>query len=254
MFDDLKGKAVLITGASKGIGAGAARAFGACGARVGIHYNSGPDDAEEVAEAVRQAGGEASLFKGDFMKSAEVEAVVHQAADAFGGLDVLINNAGSMIGRASIEETTDAVFDELIDLNVRSVVAACRAVAPIFRKQRKGNIINVGSIAARTGGSPRSGVYASCKGFVSTLTRALALELVDDNIRVNAVAPGTVATPFQFTVATREQIDAIGKTIPMGRVGEPEDIAGAFLYLASDTLSGWVTGQIIEVNGGRAMP
>ena len=175
MFDDLKGKAVLITGSSTGIGAGAARAFGACGARVGVHYNRSEKDANGVAEDVRAAGGEAVVLDADVSKGAGAEDVVKRAADAFGRLDVLINNAGSMIRRAGLLEADEALFDETIDVNVRSVVFACRAAIPIFQGQGRGNIINTSSIAARLGGSPRSSLYSASKGFVSTFTRAIAV-------------------------------------------------------------------------------
>jgi len=254
MFDDLKGKAVLVTGSSTGIGAAAARAFGAEGARVAVHFHRSEKEAAAVAGDIRKAGGEAVIVGGDVSKSAGAEAVVKGAAEALGGLDILVNNAGSMIRRAALTESDDAFFDAMIDLNVRSVVAACRAAVPIFLAAGRGNIINVGSIAARLGGSPRSSLYAASKGFVSTFTKALALEYAAHGIRVNAVAPGTVATPFQYTVYTEAQLADVAKTIPLGRVGRAEDIAGAFLYLASDAASGWVTGQILEVNGGRLMP
>jgi len=131
---------------------------------------------------------------------------------------------------------------------------ACRAATPHFRRQGGGNIINVSSIAARGGGGPGSRLYAGAKGFVSTITRGLAKELVADGIRVNAVSPGVIATPFHERFSTPEELEATARNNPMGRVGTAEDCVGAFLFLASDTMSGYVTGQIIEVNGGQLMP
>jgi 3-oxoacyl-[acyl-carrier protein] reductase len=248
---DLAGKSVLITGASTGIGAAAARAFAAAGCRVGIHYNASLNRAEKVAADVRFAGSEAFLVRGDLRQSHTARAVVDEAAQHFGGLDILINNAGGLVRRVSIAEVDDALFDEVIDLNVRSLVTCSAAVVPFMRTAGRGNIINVTSIAARTGGGTGSAIYAAAKGFVSTFTRGLAKELVKDHIRVNAVSPGVIETPFHERYSTPAMLEAFKGAIPMNRLGAPEECSGAFLYLASDALSSFVTGQIIEVNGGQ---
>jgi 3-oxoacyl-[acyl-carrier protein] reductase len=153
-----------------------------------------------------------------------------------------------------IAEIDDAFFDDVMDLNVRSVVMATAAVAPHMRRAGRGNIINVSSIAARHGGGPGSVLYASAKGFVSTFTHGLAKEVVKDNIRVNAVSPGVIVTPFHERYSTPAMLESFKAQIPMGRLGTAEECAGAFLFLASEALSGFVTGQIIEVNGGQLMP
>jgi 3-oxoacyl-[acyl-carrier protein] reductase len=254
MFADLKGKVVLVTGASSGIGAAAARAFGAAGCRVGVHYNRSKEEAQAVAADVRAKGGEAALVAGDVADRATAARVVDETARAFGRLDVLVNNAGSLLERRQVAEADDALFDAVLALNVGSVFAACRAAIPHFRTQGRGNIINVTSIAARHGGGPGAVMYASAKGFVSTFTRGLAKELVKDNIRVNAVSPGVIQTPFHDRFTNEAQMRAMVTMIPMGRVGTPEECAGAFLYLASDETSAYVTGQILEVNGGQLMP
>jgi 3-oxoacyl-[acyl-carrier protein] reductase len=251
---DLAGKSVLITGASTGIGAAAARAFAQAGCRVAIHYNASLNRAEEVAADVRFNGAEAFLVGGDLRSSAKAREVVAGAAEHFGGLDVLINNAGGLVKRTPIAEVEDELFDEVINLNVRSLVSACSAAIGIMRKAGRGNIINVTSIAARHGGGPGSVIYASAKAFVSTFTRGLAKEVVKDNIRVNALSPGVIATPFHERYSTPAMMETMRATIPMGRVGSPEECAGTLLYLASDELSGYVTGQIVEVNGGQLMP
>jgi 3-oxoacyl-[acyl-carrier protein] reductase len=142
----------------------------------------------------------------------------------------------------------------VIDLNVRSAMVATSAAVPQMRKQGSGNVIFVTSIAARNGGGPGASVYAASKGYISTATRSLAKELVKDNIRVNAVAPGVITTPFHEKFSTPAQLEAMRLTIPMARLGSADDCVGAFIYLASDRLSGYVTGQIIEVNGGQYMP
>ena len=189
---DLAGKSVLITGASTGIGAAAARAFARAGCRVAIHYNASLNRAEEVAADVRFAGAEAFLVGGDLRSSAKAREVVDAAAAHFGGLDILINNAGGLVQRVPIAEVDDAFFDAVMDLNVRSLVAACSAAVPHMRKAGRGNIVNVTSIAARHGGGAGAVMYASAKGFVSTFTHGLAKEVVKDNIRVNAVSPGVI--------------------------------------------------------------
>jgi len=251
---DLAGKSVLITGASTGIGAAAARAFARAGCRVAIHYNASLNRAEEVAADVRCAGAEAFLVGGDLRYSAKAREVVNAAAAHFGGLDILINNAGGLVQRVPIPEVDDAFFDAVMDLNVRSLVSASSAAVPHMRKGGRGNIINVTSIAARNGGGPGSVMYASAKGFVSTFTHGLAKELVKDNIRVNAVSPGVITTPFHERYSTPAMLESFKGAIPMNRLGVPEECTGAFLFLASDALSGFVTGQILEVNGGQLMP
>ncbi len=251
---DLHGKSVLITGASTGIGAAAARAFARVGCKVGIHYNASRNRAEEVAADVRLAGGQAHLIGGDFTDSATVRRVVEEAAAALGGIDILINNAGGLVRRVPVGEIDDAFFDEVIDLNVRSVVMATGAAASHMRRAGHGNIINVTSIAARNGGANGASMYASAKAFVSTFTRGMAKELVKDNIRVNAVSPGVITTPFHERYSTPQMLETMRLTIPMARLGTADECTGAFLYLASEALSGYVTGQIIEVNGGQYMP
>jgi 3-oxoacyl-[acyl-carrier protein] reductase len=251
---DLAGKVVFISGASTGIGAAAARAFAARGAHVVVHYNSSKEEAEAVAAEVRAAGSKAITIGADVRDTAAINAAITKAVEQMGRIDVLINNAGALVKRAPLETVTDELFDEIININARSVVAFTRAVIPVMRGQGGGNIINVTSVAARHGGGPGALIYAASKGFVSTITRGMAKELLADKIRVNAVAPGVIMTPFQERFTTPEQLEGFRKTIPMGRIGEPDECSGAFLYLASDQMSGYVTGQIIDVNGGQYMP
>ena len=158
-------------------------------------------------------------------------------------------------GAAQPNEVSDELFDEILHVNARSMMMFCREVVPAMRRAGAGgSIVNVTSVAARHGGGPGASLYAGAKGFVSTATRGLAKELVADRIRVNAVAPGVIATPFHDQFSTPQMLEAFKAGIPMGRLGTPDECVGAFLYLASEALSGYVTGQILEVNGGQYMP
>ncbi|WP_332693520.1 SDR family NAD(P)-dependent oxidoreductase [Devosia sp.] len=250
---DLAGKAVLITGASTGIGAALAKAFGAQGASVGVHYNSSKDAAEAVAKAIIDSGGKAVLIRADASKSAEIARAVEETASAFGRLDGLVNNAGGMVGRMAYAEMDDDYYDRVMDLNGRSVIAASRAAIPHLKRQG-GFIINTTSIAARNGASNGAGLYGSSKALVSNITRGMAKELIGFNIRVNAVAPGVIDTPFHERYSTEAQMKANVATIPQGRAGTAEECVGAYLFLASPSLSGYIIGQVIEVNGGQLMP
>jgi 3-oxoacyl-[acyl-carrier protein] reductase len=251
MFD-LKGKVVLVTGASTGIGAACARAFGAHGSSVAVHYNSSLLPAQAVAAEVEQSGGQSIVVQGDVRDSAQCERIVQQTVTRFGRIDVLINNAGAMVQRVPILEVTDAIFDDVVYLNVRSMMMCTKFAVP--HMVPGSSIINLTSVAARTGGGPGASMYAGSKGFVSTVTHGLAKELVGQQIRVNAVAPGVIATPFHDKFSTPQQLESMRQAIPMGRLGTPDECVGAFIYLASSQLSGYVTGQIIEVNGGQYMP
>ena len=253
MLDDLAGKRILVTGGSTGIGAAATQAFAKVGAAVALHYNNSSEEAEAVAAAIRTGGGTCLLIHGDLTKRGEARRVVDEAAKALGGLDVLVNNAGSLIRRTPFEDLSDDLIDKIFDLNVRSVVAACQAAIPHMEKAGGGAIINVGSIAGSSSGGPGASIYGASKGFIHNLTRHLAGLLVSKNIRVNAVAPGVIATPFHAATPP-ERMEVMRQSIPMGRVGKAEDCAGAFLFLASDAMSGYVTGQTIHVNGGQLMP
>lgn len=253
-ISDLKGKVVLITGGSTGIGAAVARAFGANGAKVAINYNASQAAAEKVAADVKAAGGAALLVKGDVTQPETAAKVVGDTVAAFGRLDVLINNAGALVKRTPIAEYSDDFLDDVLDLNVAQVVRFVREATIQMRKQGGGGaIINVSSIAARHGGGPGSVIYAAAKGFVAVATRGWARELAKDGIRVNGVSPGVILTPFHERYSTAEQLKAMQATVPMDRLGVPEECVGAFLYLASNELSGYVTGQMIEVNGGQFM-
>jgi 3-oxoacyl-[acyl-carrier protein] reductase len=250
MFDELSGKSVLITGASTGIGAAVAGGFGRLGARVGVHYHKSREAAEQVAADVRGAGGEAAVLQGDVTRKDDVARIIDQHLQAFGQIDVLINNAGDVVRRSAFADLSEELIDDVIALNARSVVTACRLALPHFKKQGHGNVINTTSLAARHSGGPGTSIYTASKGFAQSLTRFLAREYAADNIRINAVAPGLIITPLQDRNTSPEQLEAMARPIPMGRAGQPQDCVGAYLFLATDALSGFITGATIDVNGG----
>jgi 3-oxoacyl-[acyl-carrier protein] reductase len=254
---DLAGKAVLITGASTGIGAELARAFAAQGALVGLHYNASQDAANALAEEITAAKGRVHLIHADMSTGTGSQSAVDQAVAAFGKLDGLINNAGGMVRRVTYENATEKDYDEIMDLNGRSVLVATAAAIPHLKaaaKDDSGFIINTTSIAARNGASGGAGLYGSSKAFVHDMTRGLAKELIPFGIRVNAVAPGVITTPFHERYSTQAQLTAALATVPQGRLGVAQDCAGAYLFLASRALSAYIIGQVIEVNGGQLMP
>ena len=252
ILDDLKGMRVLITGGSSGIGAAAAEAFARHGSAVAVHYNSGVNGASKVCDAIRAEGGKADIVGGDLTKPGEAARVVQEAAELLGGIDVLLNNAGGMIQPIRLGDFDETVFDKVLDLNVRSVLKVTHAALPHLKASRRGSIINVGSIAGRNGGQPGSAIYAMTKAAIHSLSRAMATEFAVDGIRVNTVAPGLIVTPFHARTSP-ERLESVKNSIPLKRLGTADDIAGAFLFFASSAMSGYVTGSIIDVNGGRLM-
>lgn len=255
---DIEGRAVLVTGASTGIGAAVARAFASLGAQVGLHYNASAGPAEALAAEISGRGGRAALIRADMATGDGARAAVAGMVAAFGRMDGLVNNAGAMVRRKPYAEVTETDFDEILDLNARSVIVATQAAFAHLKAAaaERGDafVINTTSVAARNGGSGGAGLYGSAKGFVQTATRGMAKEFIAHRIRVNAVAPGVIETPFHERYSTPAQLAAQLATIPAGRLGSAEECAGAYVFLASPALSGYVVGQIIEVNGGQLMP
>ena len=190
----------------------------------------------------------------DVTEPDQVAAAIEATEARFGRIDVLVNNAGGFVRRVALAEADDAIIDEVFQQNARSMMALSRNVIPFMRAGGGGSIINVTSQAARSGGSFGAGIYSATKGFVSTYTRALAKELVGDRIRVNGVSPGVIDTPIHEGHTSPALLKELTAGIPMRRLGSAEECCGAFLFLASESLSSYVTGQIIEVNGGSVMP
>jgi 3-oxoacyl-[acyl-carrier protein] reductase len=249
-----KDQVVIVTGASAGIGAALARGFGAAGARVVVHYNSTRDGAEAVAQDIRASGGKSLLVQADITDVDALERLVSEAMAHFGRIDVLVNNAGDMLERAPLWDTPDERFERLIQLNIESVYWLCKRIAPVMRAQGSGCIVNMSSISARRGGGGGTALYGASKSWVTGFTKGLAKELAGDHIRVNAIAPGLIQTRLHDAYTPPERLAAGIHEIPLGRAGTPDDCVGTVLFLASDLWSGYVTGQIIEVNGGLLMP
>jgi len=246
------GKVAWVTGSSTGIGRAVAEVLAREGCRVAVHYNSSEDEAREVAGGIEATGGEAMLVGGDVSDAGEVRWMAGEVVNRFGRLDILVNNAGSLLERRTLEEMTEDLWDRVMEVNLKSVYLCSQAVLPVMKRQGRGKIVNVTSVAARNGGGPGAVAYATAKGGVSTLTRAMAKELVADNILVNGVAPGVITTPFHDRFTPPDVRESMAKGIPIGREGTPEETAGAVMFLASSAAD-YLVGEIIEVNGGQLM-
>lgn len=253
--DLFAGARVLVTGAGRGIGAAVARAFLATGAAVLAHAGRTEEHlAAWAADLPEEARGRLSTVCADVATTAGVEAVVAATRARFGDrLDVLVNNAGTMLGRVPQGQVDADHYARVVDLNARSVVLLCATLEPLLAASGHGAIVNTVSISARTGGSPGSSLYSAAKAFVATHTRSLAKELAPRAIRVNAVSPGTIDTDFHQRYSSAEKLAATAQAIPLGRLGTVEDCAPAYLFLAAPALSGYITGQVLEVNGGQFM-
>jgi 3-oxoacyl-[acyl-carrier protein] reductase len=217
-----------------------------------VHYNRSESEAREVVEQISSSGGEAALVGGDVADAGEVKRMAGEIEDRYGRLDVLVNNAGSLVERRTFSEMTEDLWERVMAVNLKSVYLCSQAVLPMMRRQGRGRLINMTSVAARTGGAPGSVAYATAKGGVSTLTRAMAKELVGEGILVNGVAPGVITTPFHDRFTPPDIRESLVGGIPIGREGTPEEVAGAVVFLASPAAD-YLVGEIIEVNGGQLM-
>ena len=251
-FIDLSNKVALVTGASSGIGHAAAILLAEQGASVAINYKSNAEGANNAAAAITAAGGKAIVIQADVTKSADIKMMVERTTNELGAIDILINNAGSLVERMKLMEMTEERWDDVMNLNLKSVLFCTQAVAASMIERKSGVIVNLTSIAGRNGGGPGAMHYATAKGGLITLTKGLAKELAPYGIRVNSVAPGVIDTPFHEVFSTAEMIKNFIAGIPMGRLGTPEETAKVIVFLASDAAN-YVCGETIEVNGGQLM-
>jgi len=244
----LEGQVAIVTGASRGIGRAIAVALAAAGAKVVVNYASSAKAAEEVVAEIKGKGGEAIACHADVSHEAQVDSLIKLAIDTWGRVDILVNNAGitrdTLLLRMKLED-----WQSVIDLNLTGVFLATRAVSKIMLKQKSGRIINIASVAGQMG-NPGQANYSAAKAGVIGFTKTVAKELASRGITVNAVAPGFIATDM---TAELKNTDEILKFIPLGRYGQPEDIAGMVKFLAADPAAAYITGQVFNVDGGMVM-
>jgi 3-oxoacyl-[acyl-carrier protein] reductase len=248
--EDLKGRKVLVTGASSGIGSATAVLFSEQDCFVGIHYFRTAKGAETTLQQVRN-NSDGVLLCADLRDHKQVKEMIETFAAEAGGIDILINNAGSLIDRQSFETATLEYHEDIYATNVRSVFLVTQAALPYLKKSR-GNIINIGSVGGHTGGGDGSGIYAGAKAAIATETIAMAREFARYDIRVNSVLPGFIETRFHERFSTAERRKEVAEQTPLGRNGTAEDVAKAVLFLSSEAAS-FITGEYIAVNGGLYM-
>jgi len=248
--EELKDKRVLVTGASSGIGQATAILFSRQGCFVGVHYFRTKNGAKKTFEQVKN-NSDGVLLRADMRDETQVGKLIEQFAEAAGGIDVLVNNAGTLIGRMPLETATLDFYEDVFATNTTSMFLATRAALG-FLKQSKGSIVNIGSVAGHNGGGGGSGIYAGAKAAVHTMTISMAKEFAKYGIRANTVVPGFIDTRFHHQFSSAERRKAMARQTPLGRNGTPGDIAKAVLFLASDA-AGFVTGEYIAVNGGLYM-
>lgn len=244
----LEGQVAIVTGASRGIGRAIAVALAGEGAKVVVNYASSASAAEEVVAEIKGKGGEAIAIHGDVSQEAQVDSLIKSTVDIWGRVDVLVNNAGitrdTLLLRMKLED-----WQSVIDLNLTGVFLATRAVSKIMLKQKSGRIINIASVAGQMG-NPGQANYSAAKAGVIGFTKTVAKEMASRGITVNAVAPGFIATDM---TADLKNTDEILKFIPLGRYGQPGDIAGMVKFLAADPAAAYITGQVFNVDGGMVM-
>lgn len=246
----LTGKNVLITAGAQGIGEAISKHFIDSGANVAIHYFSSADTANQLVDYATAKGQKAVAISGDLTNENNAKVLIQKTVEAFGGLDILINNAGSLVARKMLNEMEADFWHKVMDINLTSMMFVTRAAAPYLGKNEHSSIINLASLAGRKGGHPGSLVYATSKGAILTFTRALSTELGPQGTRVNAVAPGLIlGTSFHNTHTTKESAAETTASIPIQRAGNADDVARAVLYLASE-YDGFITGATLDINGG----
>lgn len=247
-MSNLKGKVAVVTGASKGIGAGIARALGQAGASVVVNYAASRDGADKVVSEITATGGKAIAVQGDVANSADVKKIFGVATEAFGRVDILVNNAG-IYSFSPIDQANEQDFHRQFDTNVLGIVLATKEAVGQFG-DKGGSVINVGSVVSEKG-IPGASIYSATKGAVDALTRSLAVELGPRGIRVNTIAPGPVETEGTHAngMVGSDFLNSIIGTTPLGRIGQPDDVAKVAVFLASDE-SAWLTGERLSASGG----
>jgi NAD(P)-dependent dehydrogenase (short-subunit alcohol dehydrogenase family) len=251
IYEDLKGKKVLVTGSSSGIGAATAVMFAQQGCFVGVHYFKTKQGGLDTLQQVKKFS-DGVLLKADVRNQSQVNKMVSSFVKAAGGLDILINNAGDLIDRQSFETASVQYHDDIYQTNVRSIFFVTQAALPWLKKSM-GCIVNVGSIAGHHGGASGSGIYAGAKAAVAVETIAMAKEFAKYGIRINSVIPGLIETRFHQRYSSSQRRAKVAQETPLGRNGAPEDVAKANLFLASSEAAGFITGEYIAVNGGLYM-
>lgn len=249
---NLSGKVALVTGASSGIGAATASVLAEMGAKVAISYHSNQFGAEQVRAKILAAGGSAIAVRADLRQAADIPLLVNRSVEELGPIDILVNNAGSLVERMRILEVNSKRWDEILDLNLKSAALCAQSVAASMIARKNGAIINVSSIAGRNGGGLGAGAYSAAKAGLIAFTKSLAKELAPHGVRVNAISPGVIDTPYHQTFSTPEMMRNFVAAIPLGRVGAPLECARVIAFLASEAAS-YVVGETIEVNGGQLM-
>lgn len=245
----LDGKVVLVTGASRGIGRAVALEMARAGAKLIVNYAGNAAAAEEVVSAIKGFGGQAIAVQADVANGEAVEALVKQAVETFGRIDVLVNNAGITRDGLLMRMKEDD-WDAVMDTNLKGIFHCTKAVSRLMMKQRSGRIINMTSVVGIMGNAGQSN-YAAAKAGVIGFTKSMAKELASRGITVNAIAPGYIATDMTAVLSDQVRTEMAEK-IPAGRLGAPEDVAAATLFLASDAAA-YITGQTLNVDGGMVM-
>jgi len=247
---ELRGKRALVTGGGQGLGKAIVQRLAAAGCDLAIHYCTSRAGAEELAAEVQSRGARAVVCQGDLTREADAVRLVQTATAGLGGLDILVNNTGDLIQRRRLGELDPAYWQQMVDVNLTSLLLVTREAVPHLARAGQASIVNLASLAGRKGGHPGSLAYATCKGAVLTWTRSLATEVAAQGIRVNAVAPGFIlGSRFHATHTTEAAAQATIAGIPLGRAGTPEDVARAVVYLASE-YDGFITGATLDINGG----